>query len=655
MSLCLPKTERESINAALRSGELSIERLTSLSTELRRAELQKYVGEAFSKQVNAKLEQAMMSTQKKAFEKWVKSVTKEGTPIRKDMMARVTRVKKYIEPHVRHGFLKDLAEAKLRVAVTAKEAAIILQLNKDVTEAKTKIPLGYKNSTVDVAAKDRPAEAFVYSDAMVKFQNYTQMLRETSGNLSLEERKKLINTWENTKDAMGATKSLLGSLDNSVMGRQAIPVLLRGNFKIWGRNWLRSFKNFKDGLSATDTNTAAADAIKSEILSRVNSINGTYAAAKNKYGLDILTEEQYPSLAPEKLPLVGQTFKASSAAFHLTTMQLRADLADSFIAHARKNGIDPKDPREASGLGLRVGTMTGRGELTTLASVGDTLNLTIFAPRFLRSRFNIVTGGQFYGGKKMSKYARQQAAWDTVRIAAGVGVTLLVAKMLGFEVDTDPRSGKFAQICIGSKCYDPTGGIKGLATLSARFVPTLHNGEWGQWTKSGATGKWTRMNQGEFGEATALSMIEQFFKGKLSPPAGAFRDIAQGQTFGGDKVTAQGVAFNLVVPIGFQNAYDNFAAGKDDQFISALVEGLGFSSSDRTFFPSGKRWIELKATKGAEVQQAMLKEATEKYNARVDQLQSTAAWDRMTNKAQSDMLSKIKDQETNKVLKRHGL
>lgn len=655
MSLCLPTKERESINAALLSGELSIGRLTSLSTELRRAELQKYVGEAYAKVVNAKLEQAMVSTQKKAFEKWVKSVTKEGTPIRKDMMARVTRVEKYITPNLRHGFLKDLAEAKLRVAVTADEAAIILQLNKDVTEAKTKIPEDYKNSTVDVDIKNRPVEALNYGHAMVKFQNYTQMLRETSGNLSWEERKKLINTWENTKDAMGATKSLLGSLDNSVMGRQGITVLLRGNFKIWGRNWLRSFKNFKDGLSATDTNTAAADAIKAEILSRVNSINGTYAAAKNKYGLDILTEEAYPSLAPESLPLVGKLFRASSAAFNLTTMQLRADLADAFIAHAKKSGIDPKDPREASGLGLRVGTLTGRGELTTLAPIGDTVNLVFFAPRFLRSRFNIVTGGQFYGGKKMSKYARQQAAWDTVRIAAGVGVTLIVAKMLGQEVDMDPRSGKFAQICIGSKCYDPTGGVKGLATLSARFVPTLHNGEWGQWTKSGATGKWTRMNQGEFGESTALSMVEQFFKGKLSPPAGAVRDILQGQTFGGDKVTVQGVALNLVVPIGFQNAYDNFAAGKDDQLISALVEGLGFSSSDRTFFPSGKRWIELKATKGAEVQQAMLKEATEKYNARVDQLQSTSAWDRMTNKAQSDMLSKIKDQETNKVLKRHGL
>jgi len=640
---------------ALRSGALSIRKLTSMTTEARRAEIEKHVGTEVAQRINAKLEQAMVSTQKKAFVKWVKSVTEEGTPIRRDMLTRVGRVEKYITPHLRHGFLKDLAEAKLRVAVTSEEAGVILQLHENVIKAKDSIPDVYLKSKEDVDIKNRPIEALQYGHAMVKFQNFTQQLRENSANLSLEERKKLINTWQNTKDGMGATKSLLGSLDISAMGRQGIPVLLRGNFKIWGRNWLRSFKNFKDGLSATDTNTAAADAIKAEILSRVNSLNGTYGMAQNKYGLDILTEEAYPSLAPENLPLVGKLFRASSAAFNLTTMQLRADLADSLIAHAKKNGIDPKDPREASGLGLRVGTMTGRGELTTTAPIGDTINLMFFAPRFLRSRFNIVTGGQFYGTKKMSKYARQQAALDTVRIAAGVGVTLLVAKMLGHEVDTDPRSGKFAQICVGNKCYDPTGGVKGLATLASRIVPTQHNGEWGKWTKSGATGKWTRMNQGEFGESTALSLVEQFFKGKLSPPAGAVRDILQGQTFGGDKVTVQGTALNLVIPIGFQNMWDGFAAGKDDQVVSALAEALGFSASDRTFFPSGKRWIELKATKGAEVQQAMLKEATEKYNARVDQLQSTSAWDRMTNKAQSDMLSKIKDQETDRVLKRHGL
>jgi len=655
MSLCLPETERTAIDEALRTGKLSLRQLVSMPTELRRAELQKYVGEAYAKVVNAKLEQAMVSTQKKAFEKWVKSVTQEGTPIRRDMLTRVGRVEKYITPDLRHGFLKDLAEAKLRVAVTAEEAGIILQLNKKVVETRSNIPESYLKSTVDVAAKDRPLEAFAYSNAMVEFQNFTQKLKEKATNLTMEERKKLVNTGTNILDAAGATKSLLGSLDNSMPGRQGLPVLLRGNVRIWGRNWLRSFKNFKDGFSATDKNTTAADAIKSEILSRVNSINGTYAAAPNKYGLDVLTEEALPSLAPENLFVFGKFFRASSAAFNLTTMQLRADMADALIAHARKNGIDPKDPREASGLGLRVGTLTGRGELTTTAPIGDKINLTMFAPRFLRSRFNIVTGGQFYNNKKMSKYARQQAALDTVRIVAGVASVMITAKMLGFEVETDPRSSKFAQVCVGSKCYDTTGEIKGLATLAVRIFPTVHNGEWGRWTKSGATGKWTKMNEGEFGEATALSLVEQFFKGKLSPPLALARDWLQGQTFGGDKFTWPGAAFNLVTPIGVQNLWDNFAAGKDEQVISALMEGLGFSSTDRTFFPSGKRWMELKTEKGPAVQQAMLKEATEKYNARVDKLEATAAWSNMTNEEQGDMLTKIKNQETDKVLKRHGL
>ena len=651
--ICLDLEQRNKLKSALTSGKISISSLKKMSDAERHDFFKREIGEPVASELNAKFEQAMLSRQKEAFVKWIAKSTQEGTRVRKDMLTRVGRIQKYLTPDFENGFLKDLAEAKLGIGVTADEAGEVLRLHQAVIESRDKVPESYVTGGRIVDFNKRPKEAIDWATKLADFQKYTQNLKEASENLTWEERKKIGNVGKNILDSAGVTKSFLGSLDNSLMGRQGLPVLLRGNIKLWTRHTGRSFQTFSKELLSKKDSTDVADAIRIEILSRPNSINGNYNKAKNKFGLDVLTDEAYPSLSPEKLPIAGRFFKASSTTFNSTVMQLRADLADSFIEEAVKNGIDITNLQEMTGLGRRVATLTGRGELTTTAPIGKEINLLMFAPRFLRSRFNILTAGQVY--KDATPYERKQAAMDTVRIASGIGVVFMTAQSLGFDVDTDPRSGKFGQICMGSKCYDATGGIKGLATLAARITPTIHNGEWGKWSKSGSTGKWSRLNQGEFGESTAWNYLVQFFEGKLSPPAGLVRDYLKGQTYGGDKFTLPAAVGRLVTPIGIQNIWGNFVAGDDDQLISALIEGLGYGASDRIFFPSGKRWMELKATKGASVQRDMLKEATEKYNIRVDKLQTTVAWEKMTNKEQNDAMTKIKNQETDRVLNRFNI
>ena len=255
----------------------------------------------------------------------------------------------------------------------------------------------------------------------------------------------------------------------------------------------------------------------------------------------------------------------------------------------------------------------------------------------------------------MSPYARREAAKDTLRIAMGIGSVLATAKMLGFEAETDPRSSKFGQVCFGGKCVDTTGGIRGLATIASRLTPTFHNGEWGFWTKSGSSGKWTRMSQGGYGEITALDMLEQFFEGKLSPPLGVLRDILKGQTYGGEKPGVGSTITSLTVPIGIETAWDNFKKGDDTAVMSAISDALGFSTSPQTLFPSGNKWKALQEQEGPRVHQDVLEQVTDRYNLRKEQLMNSNRWFNMTNEEQNEALNKIKKEETDRALRRYGI
>src|SRR3990167_4693127 len=120
--LCLPKFARDKLLKALKEGDVGIENLYNMTDEQRNIMFKRYVGKDFASLVNAQFEQAMRSNQKKAFSDWIMSATSKKDPIRRDMLKRVERIKKVLTPDEQEGFLKDLAESKLGLPVTEKEA-----------------------------------------------------------------------------------------------------------------------------------------------------------------------------------------------------------------------------------------------------------------------------------------------------------------------------------------------------------------------------------------------------------------------------------------------------------------------------------------------------------------------------------------------------
>lgn len=650
--VCLPQKERDSILTALKSGDLTIDSLYGLGSKERNALFEKYVGKDFADIVNSRFEQAMLSKQKNAMVNWVRAVGTAKDPIRRDMLKKVERIKRALTSTEEMGFLQDIAETKLGIAVTEEEAQTLLTMKKTVDELKDAIP-----ENAPIASEERLA----YGLAVDRFKNFVGEMKLNAETLTTAERLQGKNMMTNLIDLAGTAKSLISTLDNSFIGRQGIKTLLRGDYKIWLDTLKTSFKLFGQEMMAKaprglfkERDDAVMAALRADVYSRPNALNGKYKAAKNGYGLGQFHEEAFPVSLPSRIPFLGRIFKASETAFTGSALKMRVELADAMIAAAEKNGVDMLDERNATAIGSLVGSMTGRGELTTFAAAGRQINALMFAPRFLKANFNTLTAHTF--DKTMTPYARRVAALSTIRIAASIGGIMAMSEILNpGSVDWDHRSTNFGKIKIGEKSYDITGGMSGLAVLASRITPSFHNGEWGFWTKDAKTGKYTKMSVGDFGEQTALDTFENFFEGKLSPAAGALRDIWRGQKMNGDKPSIVNTISGLTVPISLQVLQEELQKGNDDILFAMIAEGLGFSSTDATFRGTGKKWQSLEEKHGADDLNKALKAVTDRFNKRAEQLEQSSQWKKMTNKQQKEALEKIKEEETNRVLSSYGI
>ena len=650
-NLCLPRQVRDKLLGALKSKDISIEKLYNMSDTERHTIFKQYVGEDFAKFVNSEFEKAMLSNQKKSISNWIEKLATVKEPVRKDLLKKVEKLGKILTPDEEFGFLNDLAETKLGIGVSEEEASTILKLKSEIDDLKVKIP---ENSPVG------SEERLAYGLAVDDFKQFVGNLKNEANALSLKEYSQPKNWGKAVIDAAGLLKSTVATLDNSFIGRQGIKTLLSGNYKLWADSALQSFKNFGEELVQKsngffkERNDAIMRGIRADVYSRPNALNGKYNAAKNGYGLGLLHEEAFPSSIPERIPLLGRLFKASETAFNGSAMKMRADLADAVIAAAEQNGVDMLDPAQATAHGKFVSAMTGRGDLGKAETIAKEANALMFSIKFLKSNFDTLTAHYF--DKTMTPEAKKTAALATAKIAAHIGAILGIAKMINPDsVDFDPRSTRFGQIKIGQHSYDITGGMRGLVTLGSRIVPTYHNGEWGFWTKSASTGKYTKMSLGDFGEQTALDTFEQFFEGKLSPTAGAVRDIWKGQNFEGEKPDFVNTLIGLTVPISATTLVDELKKGNDDVLMAMLAEGLGFSATDNTFRGSGKKWAELKEKKGEDVYNQSLKKVTEEFNKEAEKLQNSARFKNMKNEDQAKMLDNLRTEVTNKIFKRYGI
>lgn len=166
-SFCLIPKYADELRERIASGKLNLAELAKMSSEDRHAALAEVVGEANAEHVNAAFEsKLLLENQKKGLETWVRQATEGKPELRRDLLARVQRMDRVLQPEDRAGFLADLAKQKLGFGVTMDEAGKITELAKAVSDART--------------ANDWER----YLDARMAFREYVDPLRTPAKGLS---------------------------------------------------------------------------------------------------------------------------------------------------------------------------------------------------------------------------------------------------------------------------------------------------------------------------------------------------------------------------------------------------------------------------------------------------------------------------------------
>lgn len=570
---CLTRDRSKRFLDAIRDGRITPERMLKATSKERQTLLGGIIGPENAGWVNAALEsKILLKDQKRGMVSWAKKVGGLTPEVRRDLLSTIQKHKGVFDPKTADAFLESLAAKKLGVEVTFDEAKNVSSLASEVAKKK-----GFIKESDPRASRSR----MDYGASVVAFENYTNALK-------LEAAKRppswyLKHPVESLFRLGGVTKSALSTLDNSLFGRQGLNMLIN-NPVIWSKAFAKSWLDIGKELIGRD----AMFAIKSDIVSRPNALNGKYAAIKADLGIG--SEEAFPSHIFTKIPYAGRLASAAESAFNGGALRLRADLADKLIRNAERDGIrifgkkiaerapiDVFDPVQGESIGKLVNSATGRGDIGKLSSVGREVNVALFSVKLLKSQWDTLTAHQFQKG--VTPFVRRQAAMRLARIVGSLAglYTFMNWKYPG-SVELDPRSSRFGKIKIKGTYFDPTGGMSSMVTLAARMAMQ---------SRKDATGKIVQLGTDKFGAKTVVDVVEDYFEGKAAPLVAFFRDYYRGRDFQGrptrlrdSMIPTLGSIVGQVTPIGVQNFQETMSnPDAAPALATTIADGLGFGAT----------------------------------------------------------------------------
>lgn len=542
-NFCLLPKYADELKAQFASGALDLTALSRLSSADRRAALATVIGEANATHVNAAFEtKLLLQNQKAGLERWVRETTEGKPEVQRDLLARVERMDRVLEPGATNDFLADLARQKLGFGVTMQEAGRVAELAKATSDARA-------------AFQGGTGGRLEYGRAKVAFSNYVADLRNATP--------QPLTPGTALKNAAGFTKSITAAFDLSAIFRQGWKNLF-AHPEIWAKNAKQSVVDAVEQFGGK----AVMDEVHADIQSRPNALNGRYRKAGLALGN---IEEAFPSSLPEKVPLLGRAFKASETAFSAFQFRSRADLFDKYIEIAERSGVDVRERAQLESIGNLVNSLTARGHLGAVEPAANVVNVAFFSPRKLKSDLDFLTAHQLEEG--VTPFVRKQAAINLVKVVTGTATILALADAVApGSVEWDPRSADFGKIRVGNTRFDMTGGMSSIVTLASRLATMS--------SKSSTTGRVSEVNSGKFGAATGTDLVYNFFENKLSPAAGVVRNLLEGKTPAGDTPTLLDEAATLVTPLPVKNAIELYGDPKSaGVLLGVLADALGISTN----------------------------------------------------------------------------
>ena len=605
---CLMPKHADAFLNALKSGEIDPAKLAKMSSEERNAFLGKHVGTENAKQVNSLFEsKLLLKNQKAGMIRWAKTVGGLTEPARRDLIGRISRLDRVLNPAEGEQFLKDLASTRLGVDVTESEARTISKLSSKIQET-SQANLSSKEDALKKGFQPSAAD-LAHGYARYDLTKYISDLKSGTTKFKASDLKTVKGIGSTIvhlpKAVADVSKSIGASLDDSFALRQGFKAFFTNN-RQWQKAFIQSFRDIVKG--AKDAEAAQRD-IKAHLMA-----DPVYDQAV-KDGLAITKEEDvFPTSLPGKVPVLGRAFNASEVAYDGFAENLRLGIYKQQMRLAKDLGQDMGE-KFGKNMAKEVNSLTGRGGFGAQEGIAEKANLAFYSLRFLKSNVDTLLlhpTGIGIGG--VGSVAQKTAAKNLIKIIAGTAAILGTADALKpGSVDFDPRSSDFGKIKVGDTRFEVTGGMDGLVTLAARLAK--------QSTKSSTSGAVTKLNTGAYGGQTEFDTVLDFLSNKASPAGGVLVDKLKGTTPSGQKTTAKGEALKLVTPLNVNNFVELKNDPNSANILSAMISDT-FGISTNTYGKSTTNWANNPSKTLQAFQQKVgaseFKNANDDYNKKLD-------------------------------------
>ncbi len=550
---------------------------SSISREKQLTDL--YAGNrAIAKELNLAYEKALLlKNQDTALDKFLSNFTEIGQEakmaMKEKIAQRLAERTDRIQEEELLSIAQDIWSKKYKVDIPLETVQGInkLKIESDALKAKMagtvdgseeKIQYGLKQVELKKVISDlkSPTDSMGIVDTIRTIgKNTTEKFTKEKGLTgNIGEAGQLV--WDTATSAI--YKSVQASMDMSYALRQGFKVLTT-NPKVWKENWTQAFEAFKN-----IGNKERMQTISDLWQARLVSSDLYQEAIDSKLAIGVI-EDFFPSTLAEKIPGLGNIFKASNEAFTIFSQGSRMGLfKEMYTKH-----LDEMTPELAKDLAQVANSITGRGGLGKLERNSEFINKIFYSGRYIRSNLDTFI---MPFNTSLSKEARAEAMRVSVR-NLGTMAALMGTASTFTDVEWNPLSSRFGKFKLpgSDKWIDLTAGLGSYITLATREALNK--------TKDKKTGKIKTLGDPKQYKADdRLDIAINFITSKFAPAPSTVAQVLRGSDYEGNKPTLGSVSKNLAVPITVNNIAKTFIENKDEDWakiVSSITEILGLSSS----------------------------------------------------------------------------
>src|SRR3990167_842667 len=607
---CLTKETKQKFIESLRTRELDPSKLSEMTSTERHAFLEKYVGKENGIQVNSLFEsKLLLKNQKAGYIAWANKVGGLSKEVKRDLISRINRMDKILNPAEEKAFLEDLAATKLGIGVSEAEAKNIFNLSKKITDLTSK---------TDLTKSDVPL-----GRAKLDLLDYVNSLDGKKADLAT--------------NIAGVPRTLMTSYDLSAPLNQGWGMVSRKRFYTsLGKmvKYAKSKEAFRDLQAEIITHPFYDTAKKSGL--RLTNLG-------NKLEL---REEAFMSNLLDKVPGISHSQRAYTGFLN----KLRIDSFSDLIKKAEIAGENiSAGSKAAEDLAKVINNFTGGARVGKVEGAVPFLNAVFFSPRKIMSTLQMMNPLN-YINPKISKTARLEATRNLIgSLALSAGVISLYSALTGKKQESDPTSSEFWKIRSGDTRLDVSGGNANYINLLSRLITQKIKGSRGV-SKDLGTG---------YGETSGFDLIAQFTRYKLSPVASFFVDAVTKSNAIGKKKTISESVIDRFKPMFANSLVELLKSDTDGKFGFALASLFGaglntYSLKTDWSESTGKELTQFKQKVGADT----FKKANESFNTEYEtwfeKTNKSSTYKKLSDEEKQDLITKAKDSIKQSIFKKNN-